>query len=96
MKRLLLWIVIAVALVFFFNFVQQWRTPMGLSHDMMQIILNWVPMMVLIVAWITFLFLSRSGKWTYVPPGQKEQTEAVKAVAKALERIATALESRRL
>lgn len=93
-KSLAFWIVVAVLLVFLFNMFQHGATPMGQSHDMTQIIINWFPMLLLIGVWVYFLNRMQSGG--YVSPGQKEQTEAIKAATKALERIATALETRSL
>lgn len=90
----MLWIIVAVLLVFLFNMFQHGGTPMGQSHDVMQIIINWFPMLLLIGVWVFFLRRMQSG--TYVSPGQKEQTEALKAATAALERIAKALETRSL
>ena len=91
-KWLLLWIGIAVVLVIFFNLMQ--GTAVGQSHDLMQVIINGFPMLLLIGVWVFFLRKMQSG--TYVPPGQKEQIEALKAATAALERIAKALETRPL
>lgn len=96
-KGLFLWIVIALVLVALFNMVQQpGEKPMGQPHDMTQIFINWFPMLLLIGVWMFFLIKMRGGKLNYLSPEQREQTEAMKAAAKALERIATALEARRL
>lgn len=49
----------------------------------------------LVLAWSTLIaWRVRSGKWA--APWQREQAEAMKAAAKALERIAGALEKRPL
>jgi hypothetical protein len=95
-KSLLPWIVIAVTLVFFFNWAPQLEKTMALPHVLTQIIINWFPMLLLVGVWVYFLSRMRTGKWTFVSPGQKEQTDALKAAVKALERIAATLETRRL
>ena len=54
--------------------------------------ISWFPMLLLIAVWVFFIQRMRKGKFWYAP--QSEQAEAIKAIAKALERIAAALEKR--
>ena len=64
LKRLALWIVIALALVFLFNFFQGSR-PSGHANppptvsapmpDLLAIFINWFPMLLIFGVWIFFL-----------------------------------------
>jgi ATP-dependent Zn protease len=61
------------------------------GHDLVDIFINWFPMILLIGVWI--LFLSRMRKGPYMEH-QKTTLELARRQAESLERIAAALEKK--
>lgn len=61
------------------------------GHDVVDILINWFPMILLIGVWFYFLRRSTSGSWGQ---RQKEALEYQRRQAEALERIAAGLEKR--
>lgn len=56
MKNLALWIVVALVLVLFFNLVQGQKDGRGpMSDNMANLLINWLPMMLIVGVWIFFL-----------------------------------------
>ena len=62
------------------------------GHDVVDIFINWFPMLLLIGVWM--FFLSRMRSSGFVSSYQKEILELYRRQAEALERVAAALEKK--